>query len=210
MKPGAVVSLGEMRSPAKPKPAARRRRSDAERSIAAILDGAAELLAENPQASMVEVAEHAGVTRQTVYAHFPSRESLMDAVRDRAVDEAGAAIAEARIDEGTAMEALDRLIGAGWQTLARHSHLLNEARPLENEAFLELHEPVMKPLGDLVRRGQASGEFDQGPPVSWLLASFIGLSHSAAGELNAGRMTEDEARAELHRAVLRVFEAHGN
>lgn len=55
----------------------RRRRADAERSNAAILDAAAGVLAQRPQASIEEIAKAAGISRQTVYAHFPAREVLL-------------------------------------------------------------------------------------------------------------------------------------
>ena len=45
-------------------------RADAERSIAAILDAAVQVLADRPEAGMGEIAKAAGVARQTVYAHF--------------------------------------------------------------------------------------------------------------------------------------------
>jgi AcrR family transcriptional regulator len=64
---------------------AERRRADAERNIAAILDAAVELLGERPDSSMAEIAAAAGVARQTVYAHYDSREALLAAVAERAM-----------------------------------------------------------------------------------------------------------------------------
>ena len=65
-----------------------RRRADAERNEAAILDAAVELLGREPTASMAAVADAAGVTRQTVYAHFPSRGLLLRVAVARATDDA--------------------------------------------------------------------------------------------------------------------------
>ena len=64
----------------------RRRRADADRSIQAIRQAALEALASDPDASMAEIARRAGVVRATIYAHFPTRESLLDAVMEHAVD----------------------------------------------------------------------------------------------------------------------------
>ena len=64
--------------------APKRRRADAERSIAAIVNGALEALASDPDASMAEIARRAGVVRATIYMHFPTREALLDAVMENA------------------------------------------------------------------------------------------------------------------------------
>ena len=64
--------------------APKRRRADAERSVAAITDAALEALASDPDASMAEIARRAGVVRATIYMHFPTREALLDAVMEHA------------------------------------------------------------------------------------------------------------------------------
>ena len=56
------------------------RRADAERSIARILEAAIDCLSADPDASMADIARHAGVVRATIYVHFPTRESLISAV----------------------------------------------------------------------------------------------------------------------------------
>ncbi|HVC35581.1 MAG TPA: TetR/AcrR family transcriptional regulator, partial [Chloroflexota bacterium] len=52
----------------------------------------------------------AGVTRQTVYAHYASRELLLGAVSDRARAEAIAAVDAAALDEDPPAVALARLL----------------------------------------------------------------------------------------------------
>ena len=64
--------------------APKRRRADAERSITAIVNGALEALASDPDASMAEIARRAGLVRATIYMHFPTREALLDAVMEEA------------------------------------------------------------------------------------------------------------------------------
>ena len=65
--------------------APRRRRADAERSVAAILDAGLEALASDPDSSMSEIARRAGVVRATIYVHFPTRTALLDAVMEYAI-----------------------------------------------------------------------------------------------------------------------------
>src|SRR5512139_1855436 len=67
----------------------------------AILDAAERLLARSPDrvANVAEVADEAGLAKGTVYLYFPSKEALLLAVHDRAIDEffsAVIALVEAR------------------------------------------------------------------------------------------------------------------
>ena len=105
-------------------PARPRRRADAERSIARILDAALDALAADPDASMTAIARRAGVVRATIYVHFPTREALIDAVTDRALEEVGAAIDAAEPGRGDANEALARVVRSTWRTLARFHALV--------------------------------------------------------------------------------------
>jgi serine phosphatase RsbU (regulator of sigma subunit) len=66
----------------------RRQRSDAALNHARLLDTAREMLAEDPEASLVSIAARAGVGRGTAYRHFGSREDLVAAVRRQARDDA--------------------------------------------------------------------------------------------------------------------------
>jgi AcrR family transcriptional regulator len=70
-------------------PAAQPLRSDAQRSRAALLVAARELMAESgPETlTVVAVAQRAGLNRSTAYQHFKSREQLLRAVGDSFAEE---------------------------------------------------------------------------------------------------------------------------
>ena len=57
-------------------PAPKRRRADADRSVAAILDAALEALASDPDSSMSEIARRAGVVRATDLRPLPDTRRL--------------------------------------------------------------------------------------------------------------------------------------
>jgi len=187
----------------------RPRRADAERSIASILDAAVDVLSERPEASMEDIAGAAGVSRQTVYAHYSSREALVDAVAERAMAQAVAAIDAAEPERGPPAEALARLVAASWQTLERHARLLErmQAQRGDGEQLHAFHGPILARLERLIRRGRRAGVFDRKQPITWLLATVLALSHAAAGEVGAGRMKPEAAGAALNHSILRVLGA---
>src|SRR6185312_4425763 len=151
-----------------------RRRADAERSIARILDAAVEALADDQEASMSAIAKRAGVVRATVYVHFPTREALLDAVTDRAVDEVSAVIAAAEPDRGDPAEALRRVVAAAWRALGRYHALVAITTSTSTPEHLrQRHEPVLGQLIPLVERGQATGTFRADVPASWHLAMLM-------------------------------------
>src|SRR6202167_4581398 len=59
-----------------------------------ILDVALDVLGENPEAGMGDIAAAAGVVRRTVYGHFPSRLDLIRTLTERAVTEVTAVLTE--------------------------------------------------------------------------------------------------------------------
>jgi serine phosphatase RsbU (regulator of sigma subunit) len=68
----------------------RRRRSDVALNRTRIVEAARHLLADDPEATMSEIAVKAGVARGTAYRHFPTRDDLIDAVRRQERDDAEA------------------------------------------------------------------------------------------------------------------------
>lgn len=183
-----------------------RRRADAERSRAAIIEATCRLLSERPEASIEEIALAAGLTRQTVYAHFASRERLLSAVFDHIMLEVVAALDAAALDEGPPAAALDRLLRTSWRLLTRYPFLLHETvTQMPPEESHARHQPIFAPLERLIRRGQAAGDFDRRLSTAWLLAATVGLGHTAGTEVGAGRMTMEEAAESFRLSVLRLF-----
>ena len=181
----------------------RRRRADAERSIAAIVEAAFDGLSRDPDVTMSAIARSAGVGRVTLYTHFPTRAALLDAVARRAVAQAAAALDAEAPDEGPAGEALARLAGPGWRVLDRCQHLAAAvARDLPPARRHEVHDLVLERVERLIVRGQDEGAFRVDVPRAWLAATIYGLMHTAAQEVDAGRLSQDEASAVLKVTLL--------
>lgn len=190
------------------RPAPRRRRADAERSRSAIVDAAVRLLGERPEASVEAIAAAAGVTRQTVYAHYPSRNEVLTAVFDRLTAETDAALDSARLDELPAATGLLRLLDVSWEIADRYPGLRHAEPPsADRRQESEQHRPITDRLERIARRGQESGEFDRGAEPRWLAAATVALGHAAGAEVAAGRMAPAAAAEALRTGVLRLYGA---
>ncbi|MFD7153705.1 TetR/AcrR family transcriptional regulator [Kribbella sp. NPDC059898] len=176
----------------------RHRRTDAERSRTAILAAALELLDEHPDAGLERIAEAAHVTRQTVYAHFPSRDALLNAVLDELTADTLRAIDDLDLDHGSAFGNALGLIDLTWRAFERH--------PLLRHVPAGRHDPVADRLEELIRRGQREGEITRELPVHWLVSTLISLGRTAGDSIAAGRLTARTAYKTLHTTLTRVLQ----
>ena len=185
----------------------RRRRSDADRSVLAIRQAALDTLASDPDASMAEIARRAGVVRATIYAHFPTRESLLDAVMELATGQVAQAMSDAEPDRGEPREALERVLRATWRQLSQfHSVLEINIKRLSAEELRRRHLPMTTQLVALVERGQASGVFRRDLSAEWEIAVIRSIIHTASVELQGGRISEADVEATM---LATVFGAIG-
>lgn len=178
-----------------------RRRADAERNIAAILDAALVVFTEEPQSSMVAIARAAGVGRVTLYAHFPSREVLLEAVLDRTIAEAGEVIKKAAPEEGSAIEALRRLLHTSWNVLHQHRKLFDLAQR-ELGPVRQRHREVVDHVEGLLTRGRQEGVIRADLPMNWLVTTVHSLLHAAAEGVNTGQLKAEEAADVLEATLL--------
>jgi AcrR family transcriptional regulator len=184
----------------------RKRRLDAERSRAAVLDAAIAVLGRQADASIEDIATAAGVVRQTVYAHFPSRTALLAAVIDHLTAETVQALDALDLTTPPPGEALRRWLEASWTVVLRYPVLLSpviaEDAPPADE--LDRHRPVTAHLVELVRRGCQAGVFEARHSEGWIISATIALGHAAGQQVTAGRMAPDEAGAAYRDSVLRL------
>jgi AcrR family transcriptional regulator len=183
-------------------------RADARRNVERILVATTELLATDPGASMERVAAAAGVSRATLYHHFHSRDALMDTLTDQSIGEVTAALAAARLSEGTAPEAMERMLRAAWQVIGRYRGLVIVNQRLEREELRARLAPALAPVRALIRRGQRDAAFDPELPAEWLLGTVIDLIHSASRQVTSGAMDAAAAERALLRTAAATLTAH--
>jgi AcrR family transcriptional regulator len=193
--------MSKTKTPAKA--SARKRRADAERSISSIIDAALAALASDPDVSMAEIARRAGVVRATVYMHFPTRESLLDAVMEDATTQVADAIREAEPDRGEPREALERVLRATWQQLSQfHGVLGININRLSSTELRRRHLPMTTQIVPLLERGQAEGVFRSDFSATWLIAVVRAIVHLASTELQAGRLSQADVEQTMLTTVI--------
>src|SRR4051794_14085970 len=88
------------------------RKAIGQRNREALLAAALDVLQQDPDAGMNEIADGAGLGRATLYRHFPTREDLLKALRQRAREQGRAAMEAAMPEEGDPVDAIIRIVTA--------------------------------------------------------------------------------------------------
>jgi AcrR family transcriptional regulator len=183
------------------------RRADAERNMAAILAAATLCFAKNPNASMTEIAAAAGVGRVTLYGHFSSREALLSELMEHALAEVAAVLDVNDLDSGPADEVLRTFIRSSWQLLDRNLRMLHAARQaLPAEVVHDHHVGILSGVERLIARGRQEGAFRDDLPAHWLVGTFYALVQAAADQVEAGRLTSEEALGALEATLTSALQ----
>lgn len=169
-------------------------RADVLRNRGAILDAAVDVLADDPSASLSEVARRAGLGRATLYRHFPSREALRAAIRQEALSRARAALAGAALEDVPAREGVRRAAEVLVPLGMRFRVLLAEGADVDPE-FIAARDMALAPLVGLVARAAAergaAGRTGMNP--AWTGLVLANLLVTAARAADAGVIALDEA-----------------
>ncbi|MGH2848867.1 MAG: TetR/AcrR family transcriptional regulator [Thermoleophilaceae bacterium] len=182
------------------------RRAVAERNVEAILDAAELLLRRGAHTSISAVASEAGVSRPTVYAHFPDRKHLLEVVVTRAVGRWIAATERIDPARGPADEVLVRLIEAGWEEISRSSHVAEAAAAeLDRDAMRRSHGGGHELIRELTERGRREGAFRTDVTTEWLVTALFALMHAAHDQVSAGNLDPDSALEGLSATIPDLF-----
>ncbi|MEU2563050.1 TetR/AcrR family transcriptional regulator [Streptomyces longispororuber] len=148
------------------------------RTRRAIIDAAVALVAADPTASLGDVAAAAGVGRTTVHRYFPERSDLLAAIGHDVLEKVAVATERARLDDGPAAKALERLcqeyfeLGDGL-TLMFESPQLATWSGWDEETAADQH------FLRTVRRGHKDGSIDTALDEEWVRNLVWALLYSA-------------------------------
>ena len=185
----------------------RAKRADAVRNIEAILAAATRVLATDPEASINEIAQAAGVGRVTLYGHFDSRATLVREVVDRAIAQTDEALAAVDLD-GDPREALGRLVEATWHLTHRFGALVVAgSQVMPPEEMSRAHEGPARRVRGLLERGREAGELRDDMPVEWQISVTQAILHGASASVHRGEISADDAPALVRDTILGALSA---
>jgi AcrR family transcriptional regulator len=157
-------------------------RADARRNRARVLEAADEVFAtKGVSASTEEVARHAGVGVGTVFRHFPTKETLLEAVlveRCRRLAEQARGLADAE-QPGTAFfDFLTHIVNQSATKNTFTNALTNAGVNVEN-TLAEVGREVWSALNTLLTRAQQAGAAREDVHTDELIALIVGASRTA-------------------------------
>ncbi|WP_315833732.1 TetR/AcrR family transcriptional regulator [Bradyrhizobium prioriisuperbiae] len=159
----------------------RKPRADSIRNRELLLEAATQVFsAGGPQASLEAVARQAGVGIGTLYRHFPTRESLFEAVYRHEVDQLGE-LAERLSHDAEPVQALRKWLHANVRLVATKKGMV-EGLQIVAHGSTELKaysfERLTGAIGLLLDRGVAVGEFRSDITPEDLLRTLVGIFYS--------------------------------
>ena len=167
-------------------PAVPRKRADARRNEAALLDAAAAAFVESGvNVPVREIAARAGVGVGTIYRHFPTRADLIVAVYRHQVEACAEAGPTLLAESDTPHHALARWIGMFIDFLVT-KHGLAEVLRSDDTAFQTLHayfiDRLVPVCAELLEATAAAGEIRPGQDAYELLRGVGNLCVGAGGD----------------------------
>lgn len=178
------------------------------RTRRAILDAAIQVLGCNPGAPMSEVAAAAGVGRTTLHRYFAERSELLAALGSEALAQVARAAERARLDDGTAIAALERLVRELFDLGDLLMLVFNNATAQSSEEW-EVETDADRAFVALIERGGADGTLDPALPPTWAQNALWALLYSGWEYTRAHEVTRHEALDLTVRTVLRVVRPPG-
>lgn len=169
---------------------------------AGILEVAATVLADRGDAaSMSDVADTAGVGRATLYRYFPSRDALLQALAEMALEDLCERIAGAELETVGFEEGIARLARATATANLKFMALFRSTGKFANPG--ELESRVRTPIREFFRRAAAEGALRGDLDPDLAMQAFIGLLDAALGMSMPGQIGVEATAATITTIFLR-------
>ncbi|WP_280437414.1 TetR/AcrR family transcriptional regulator [Nocardia carnea] len=184
---------------------ARPLRADAERTVRTILDAAERVLGRNPNATLEQIAEAAGVARTTVHRRFASRDDLVRTMAIEAWRRMDAAVDAARPHTAPPLVALHQATANVIAIKNGAAYALERVGPADDEVA-EIQAAVFGKCDAVFRRAEAEGVLPADADLEWVRRVYLALiTETVHGE------TESDTPADPDTLARRVIDTllHG-
>ena len=152
-----------------------------------VLRAAADFLSRRPNATQDEIAAAVGVSRATLHRYFAGRAALLEALDQLAVAQMREALETSRLQDGSATEALQRLVTACEPVSGYLCFLCTQSQDFDADQAQEGWAEIDAAIRELFQRGQREGEFRPDLSAVWLTEAFYSLVGGAAWVIQVGR-----------------------
>ncbi|GHB05881.1 TetR family transcriptional regulator [Streptomyces termitum] len=149
-------------------------RADAERSVRAILEAAERVLAEDPGASMEQIAAAAGVARTTIHRRFASRQALIEALASSAARRLARAVDDGRPDTAPPLVAMHRITANVLQVKGAWAFALGVAQDPDSEAAALQRDIAVRCVA-VLKRAQDAGLIAPDADLDWVRRVYYAL-----------------------------------
>ncbi|MGW8846550.1 TetR/AcrR family transcriptional regulator [Streptomyces sp. JH002] len=168
-------------------------RRNARSNRARILATARQELGRNPDVTLEELAQAAGVVRRTLFGHFPGRAALLEALAEEAAEAIrGAVAAGAERVAGPPEQALAHHVFGMWPIGDRYRLLLALARrDLGAERVAVILAPARDAVRSVLERGRREGVFHSPLPPAALSAALEAMTLALLETVNTGELVDD-------------------
>lgn len=144
----------------------------------AILEAAFHTFSQRPGASLGDVAEHAGVGRATLHRHFSSRQTLMVALAQTALEELNEAVDIAVVGAQNHTDGL-RLAFAAIIPLANRQWFLSHEPVDDDPEVAAAYKADITELHKEIEAAKAEGGLAPDLSTKWIAATYENLIYAA-------------------------------
>lgn len=179
-------------------------RADARRNREAVIEAAIRALAAEPNASMAEIANAAGLGRTTVYRHFDSREELIGALFHRVIEDAQVATAAVIDEERSTSETLAAL-GPVMVAIGERFRFLRAHLDLGVQALAESKNIPDDPVRGFLVAAAEAGDLRGDVPISWMQSMMQSSAMATMDEIHADNLEPEPAGRILGETFVKIF-----
>ena len=176
---------------------------------AELLDEITVFVVANPCASLAEIAAGAGMSRTSLHSRYPSRQDLIDALAESALDAAEAIYRKADLDSDDPLEDIMVRLTSLVMPEAPKFRFIANARTYDlNEAALTRIWSIDADLIASVTRAQKRGDIDPLTPPWWVSGLLFAAIWTAWDAIDVGLLAPLSAPELVARTVLTGVRAH--